>query len=121
MNGMFENFEKQLTSVIQKVEKQNDNIVKIRDEVKSQAECIERQIDRVHSVGIQLKNSVKREKMTTTKLIHMDAKERKNNLMFFGVPEVDETTTCDEKLQLHIKDHVKVATPVVFFTQSMLV
>ena len=120
MNSMFENFEKQVTSVIQKVEKQSDNVVKIRDEVKGQAECIERQTGRVHNVEIQLDESVKREKLTKTKLIHMDAKERKNNLMFFGVPEVNETTTCEETLQRHIKDHVKVATPCHMFDTKRL-
>ena len=103
MNSMFENFEKQLTSVIQKVEKQSDNIVKIRDEVKGQAECIERQTDRVHNVEIQLEESMKRETMTKTKLIHMDATERKNNLIFVGAPEVNETTTCEDTKRVGLR------------------
>ena len=52
----------------------------------------------MNSVEVELEESSKCEKLTQVKLIHMDVKERKNNLMFFGVPEVDETTSCEEPL-----------------------
>ena len=100
------------------MDKHNENIVIIRDEVKAQTERTERQSDSVNSVEVQLKESAKREKLTQCKLIHMDAKERTNNLMCFGVPKDDKTTTCEETLQLHINkltSSIKVETPSHIF------
>ena len=70
MNDVLDIFEKQLTVIIiETVDKHNDNIGMIRDEVKAQTERTERQSDSMNSVEVQLEESAKREKLTQCKLI----------------------------------------------------
>lgn len=114
------NFEIQLTSIIEKVNKQNDIIVMIKDDVKSQAKCVESNDNKVNSFEVQLEASKKREKIAKTRLIHMEANERKNNLMFFGLPEEDSTKTCEQSLHLHITEQLNIETPCrIFNTQRV--
>ena len=101
INGVLEkvatNFEKQLSGIIMKIDKQNSSIVMVKDDASR--------------VKDKLEQSRKREKVTKTTQIHMETNARKNNLMFFGVPEKDDTTSCEQIILSHLKTSLHIEDP----------
>ena len=62
----------------------------------------------------QLKEGLKREKLAKTRLIHLEKKERKHNLMFFGVRE-DANVAVEHSLQVHLKQLLNAETPSIIY------
>ena len=103
-------FEEKMNDMLKKYQKQDDHILTIEKEASKHTKSVERVFEKANCVESDLKKVTEREKELRRRVIMMEASERKDNLMFFGIPE-DEQKTCEESLHEFMRDKMNIATP----------
>ena len=107
-------FEDKMIEIAEQVVKKKEHILMTKEDAKKQAQSIESNNAKVISMEAQLKEGLKREKLAKSRLIHLETKERKNNLMFFGVQE-DANVAVEHSLQVHLKQLLNAETPSIIY------
>ena len=110
VNKISTEMEVRFNDKIKTFQKQDDHIRTMEKEVYDQTEVMKRVVERANSVESALNESSEREKVLKRRVILTEANERKDNLMFFGIPE-DEEKTCEETLGLFMKEKMDIKTP----------
>ena len=110
VNKISTDFEEKVNDMIMKYQKQDDRLLTIEKEASKQTKSVECVFEKANCVESALKKATEREKVLKRRVILMEANDRKDNLMFFGIPE-DEQKTCEETLHVFMKEKMKVETP----------